>query len=49
MIPYSLDRRGRWQFRRHGSKARGRATSVIGYSISIFGDGDAAGGLSPEY
>jgi hypothetical protein len=31
------------------SKARGRATSVIGYSISIFGDGDAAGGLSPEY
>jgi hypothetical protein len=30
-------------------KLGGRATSVIGYSISIFGDGDAAGGLSPEY
>ena len=38
-----LDRRVRWQFRRHGSKAQG--ISVIGYSISIFGDGNAQEGF----
>jgi hypothetical protein len=35
------DRRERWQFRRHGSKAQG--ISVIGYSI--FGDGNAQEGF----